>query len=365
RFREDLPILRLHYDRGGEFSSDLLRDFCHGEGITQSFMLPASPQKNGVAERRIGLVMEVTRTSMIHAAAPHFLWPFAVRYAMHQLNLWPHVSLPETSPTLRWTGKVGDASVFRVEGSGAFVHDTSADKLSSHAIPCFFLGFPPDSIPFYHLFPYRIAPLPLPPLFLTPGPPSAEPLPPQGPAPSGVSQIDPLPLAEPIEVTVDSGAARGTASGGAEPASAEPGGAEPGGAEPEGAEPEGGESEGAKSEGAELGGAEPEGAEPGGAESEGAESGGAEPRGRASARGPAGAGGPAVGGTGAGGAGAASPRGDGVPAGAGGTGGAGAAGPGGARTRGTGVAGAVGVGGTGAGDPGAGGTGAGDPGAGC
>ncbi|CAI7891304.1 unnamed protein product [Closterium sp. NIES-53] len=28
RFREDLPVLRLHSDRGGEFSSDLLRDFC-------------------------------------------------------------------------------------------------------------------------------------------------------------------------------------------------------------------------------------------------------------------------------------------------------------------------------------------------
>ncbi|CAI7828408.1 unnamed protein product, partial [Closterium sp. NIES-53] len=46
----------------------------------------------------------VACTSMIHAAAPHFRWPFAVRYAAHQLNLWPHVSLPETSPTLRWTG---------------------------------------------------------------------------------------------------------------------------------------------------------------------------------------------------------------------------------------------------------------------
>ncbi|CAI7817047.1 unnamed protein product [Closterium sp. NIES-54] len=56
--------------------------------------------------------MEVARTSMIHAAAPHFLCSFAVRYAAHQLNLWPRVSEPETSPTLRWTGKVGDASVF-------------------------------------------------------------------------------------------------------------------------------------------------------------------------------------------------------------------------------------------------------------
>ncbi|CAI5482233.1 unnamed protein product [Closterium sp. Yama58-4] len=208
RFRTDLPVLRLHFDRG---------------------------------------VMEVARTSMIHAAAPHFLWPFAVRYAAHQLNLWPRVSLPETSPTLRWTGEVGDASRFRVWGSRAFVRDTTADKLSSRAIPCVFLGFPPDapgwqfyhptsrrvfpsqdvtfdeSVPFYRLFPYRTAPPPPPPLFLAP------------------------------EVTGDSGAAGGgAASGCAEPEHAEPGGAGPGGAEPRDTEPGG----------AEPGGAEPRGAEP-------------------------------------------------------------------------------------------------------
>ncbi|CAI7924300.1 unnamed protein product [Closterium sp. NIES-53] len=178
---------------------------------------------------------------------------------------------------------------------------------------------------------------------------------------------DPLPLAKLVEVTVDSGVARGAAFGVAEPASAEPGGAErasaeTGGTEPEGAEPGGAESKGAEfggvePEGAEPGGAEPEGAELGGAESKGAESGGLEPRGTASAGGPAGAGGPAAGGTGAGGAGATSPGDAGVTAGAGGTGGAGAAGPGGTRTRGTRAAGAGGVGGAGARDPGAGGTG--------
>ncbi|CAI7890279.1 unnamed protein product, partial [Closterium sp. NIES-53] len=140
----DLPVLRLHSDRGGEVSSNLLRDFCRGEGILQSFTLPDSPQQNGIAERRIGIVMEVARTSMIHAAAPHFLWPFAVRFAAHQLNLWPRVSLPETSPTLRWTGEVGDASVFQGWGSRAFVRDTSANKLSACAIPWVFLGFVPD-----------------------------------------------------------------------------------------------------------------------------------------------------------------------------------------------------------------------------
>ncbi|CAI7805152.1 unnamed protein product, partial [Closterium sp. NIES-53] len=371
RFREDLPVLRLHSDRGGEFSSDLLREFCRGEGILHSFTLPASPQQNGVAEHRIGLVMEVARTSMIHATAPHFLWPFVVRYVAHQLNLWPRVSLPETLPTLRWTGKVGDASVFRVWGSRAFVCDTSTDNLSSCAIPCVFLGFPPDAPgwQFYH-------PTLRPPL-------------------SGRHTPSPLmvllPGTVPVEVAVDSGAARGAAFGGAQPASAEPGGAEQEGAEPRGAESEGAESGGAEPGGAkpgdaepggtepkgvEPGGAESEGAESGGAESEGAESGGAEPRGNASAGGPAGrhrtrlrsgaagAEGSAAGGIGVGGAGAVSLLGAGVTAGAGGSRGAGAASPGGARTRVTGAAGAGGVGGAGAGDPGAGGARAGHPGAG-
>ncbi|CAI7858759.1 unnamed protein product, partial [Closterium sp. NIES-54] len=237
RFGQEHPVLRLQSDRGGEFSSDLLRDFGRGEGITQSFTLPASPQQNGIAERRIGLVMEVARTSMIHAAAPHFLWPFAVRYAAHQLNLWPLVSLPETSPTLRWTGKVGDASVFRVWGSRAFVRDTSADKLSARAIPRVFLGFPPYALgwQFYHPTSRRVL--------------SSQDVTfdESGPAPSCVFQVDPLPGIVPVEVAGDSGAARGAASGGVGPAGAEPGGAR---------------SEGAGSGGAEPGGAEPEGAEP-------------------------------------------------------------------------------------------------------
>ncbi|CAI5945543.1 unnamed protein product [Closterium sp. NIES-65] len=290
-FGSDFPVLRLHSDRGGEFSSGLLRAFCRARGIRQTFTIPDSPQQNGIAERRIGMVMDVARTSMMHAAAPHFLWPFAVRYAAHQINLHPRVSWPETSPALLWTRKVGDASAFRVWGSRAFVRDLSADKLSPRAAPCVFLGFPPDapgwqfyhptsrrvlssqdvtfdeSVPYFRLFPYRTPSLPPPPLFLVPGPPPVDPLPPQGPAPSGVSQVDAV---EPVEVTRDSGAAAGAEPGGAEPGGAESGGAEPGGAEPGGTEPGGAEPGGAEPGGTEPGGAEPGGAEPGGAETGGA-----------------------------------------------------------------------------------------------
>ncbi|CAI7907403.1 unnamed protein product [Closterium sp. NIES-54] len=123
------------------------------EGICQRFTLQASPQQNGIAEHRIGMVMDI--------------------------NLQPRVSLPETTPTLRWTGKVGDASAFR---------DVTFD----------------ESVSYYRLFPYRTASLPPPPLFLAPRTPPVDP-------------------AEPFEVAVDSGAARG-----AEPAGAGTGGAEPG-----------------------------------------------------------------------------------------------------------------------------------------
>ncbi|CAI7862379.1 unnamed protein product, partial [Closterium sp. NIES-53] len=205
RFGQDQPVLRLHSDRGGEFSFDLLRDLCCGEGITQSITLSASLQQNGIAEHRIGLVMEVARTSMIHAAAPHFLWPFAVQNAAHQVNLWPRVSLPETSPTLRWTGEVGDASVFR------FYHPTSHRVFPSQDVTF------DESVPIYRLFPYRSAPPPPPLLFLAPGPPPIHHLPPQSPAPS----------AEPGGAECE-GVGSGVAeSGGAEPRGAEPGGVEP------------------------------------------------------------------------------------------------------------------------------------------
>ncbi|CAI7907603.1 unnamed protein product [Closterium sp. NIES-54] len=180
----------------------------------------------------------------------------------------PRVSLPETSPTLLWTGKVGDASAFRVWGSRAFVRDLSADKLSPRAVPCVFLGFPPDapgwqfyhptsrrvlssqdvtfdeSVPYYRLFPYRTASLPPPPLFLAPGAAT-------GAKPAGAGS-------------------GGAGSGGAETEGAEPGGAGTWGAEPGGAESGGGETWGTEPGGAATGGTEPGGAEPGGADPGGA-----------------------------------------------------------------------------------------------
>ncbi|CAI7868822.1 unnamed protein product, partial [Closterium sp. NIES-54] len=162
------------------------------EGIRQTFTLPASPQQNGIAERRIGMVMDVARTSMIHAAAPHFLWPFAVQYAAHQINLQPRRTSRPPVPF----------------------------PVSSLASPLTHPGGSSTTPPRVLFCPLRTS-------RLTSTPP-VDPLPPQGPTPSGVSRVDP---AEPVEVAVDSGAARGAARAGAGTGGAEPGGTERGGAE--------------------------------------------------------------------------------------------------------------------------------------
>ncbi|CAI7770747.1 unnamed protein product, partial [Closterium sp. NIES-53] len=274
RFSRDFPVLRLHSDRGGEFSSDLLAEFCQNEGIVKSFMLPASPHQNGIAEHRIGLIMEVSGTSMIHAAAPHFLWPVAFRYIAHQLNLWPRVSEPETLPTLWWTGKVGDASVFWVWGALSLVRDAKASKLSSRTLRCVFLGFPTDATPwqFYHPRSRRV--------FSSHDVTFDESVCYYRLHPHASHPVDPPPLVEPLEVSSDSsGSAEGgdpaaddTAATRRSPRLETPPGFPPqpsllppqpaavdSGAETTGAEPGGAEIDGADSRGAATGGAGSEG----------------------------------------------------------------------------------------------------------
>ncbi|CAI7899321.1 unnamed protein product [Closterium sp. NIES-53] len=66
----------LHSDRGGEFRSGVLAGFCREQGIRQSWTPLESPQQNGVAERRIGLVMDIARLLWLHILPPSPSRPF-------------------------------------------------------------------------------------------------------------------------------------------------------------------------------------------------------------------------------------------------------------------------------------------------
>ncbi|CAI7885147.1 unnamed protein product [Closterium sp. NIES-54] len=218
RYTTDLPVLRLHSDRGGEFSSRLPKDFCGAEGIVQS---------------------------------------------LHKLASY-NVLTPETSPTLRWTGEVGDVSEFRVWGSISLVRYLPAGKLSPHTLQCVFLGFPTDAPPcqfyhqgcrrvlsshdvtfdksvcFYRLHPHRSSPVDLPPLVESLEVSSDTSGPAEGGDPTAADTVAPRrsarlavppgflprPSSPPLQpVAVDSGAAGGVDTGGAESGGAGSGGA--------------------------------------------------------------------------------------------------------------------------------------------
>ncbi|CAI7790881.1 unnamed protein product [Closterium sp. NIES-54] len=144
--------------------------------------------------------MEVAQTSMCHAGAPQFLWPQALCYAAHHLNLWPIDARPQVTPVSLWTGTPGVAANFCVRGSLAHVCAIGANKLSRHTHACVFLGFPLDasswvfydpvtyqffvshdltfdeSVCYYRSRPHRGTEVFSPPLFLTLEPPPIVPL---------------------------------------------------------------------------------------------------------------------------------------------------------------------------------------------
>ncbi|CAI7856563.1 unnamed protein product [Closterium sp. NIES-54] len=273
-------------------------------------------------------------------------------------------------------GKVGDASVFRVWGALSLVRDAKTSKLSSRTLRCVFLGFPTDAPPWTS---------PLTSLFVTTGYTCTR-------SCSFMSQVDPPPLVEPLEISsYTSGPAEGgdpaaddTAATRRSPRLETPPGFPPqpsslppqpaavdSGAETAGAELGGAETKGEGSEGATTGGAGTRGADSGGvviggagflgAATGGADSGGpANPSGTGAVGDPAG-GSPGGGGYGHAGDGAASLGGTASAGGTGGTAGCAGGGAGAGGTRG-----AAGAGGVGATSPrgatGAGGTGPTSPG---
>ncbi|CAI7798957.1 unnamed protein product [Closterium sp. NIES-54] len=240
RFWRDLPVMRLHSDRGGEFSSGLLAEFCRDESMVQSST--SGP------------------VSLCQRPRPHYVrwWRLAMRRR------------------------------FGSGGALSLVCDTNASKLSPCTLRCTFLGFPTNAPPwqFYHLRSRRVLSsqdvtfdesacfyrlhshgsprVPLAPLFLTP---LVEPLvissytcgPDEGgdlaaddtattrrspclETPPGFTPRASSPSLRPV--AVDTGAAGGGDSGGEDAGGAGPGGAETWGAGPRGAET-GGEGSGA------------------------------------------------------------------------------------------------------------------------
>ncbi|CAI7795100.1 unnamed protein product [Closterium sp. NIES-54] len=141
--------------------------------------------------------MEFARTSMCHAGAPQFLWPQAVCYAAHQLNLWPSDAWPWVTPIFLWTGRVFyDPVTHQFFASQDVTFDESAS--------------------YYRSRPHRGSEAFPPPLFLTLEPPQVAPVapPPSIPTPSSVLHVTPQSSPPQRPVPVVSGGAGGAVAEG-------------------------------------------------------------------------------------------------------------------------------------------------------
>ncbi|CAI7913919.1 unnamed protein product, partial [Closterium sp. NIES-54] len=161
RFQQDLQVLRLHFDQGGEFSSRPPEDFCDEEGITQLFTLPASSQHNGLSERRIVLIMERPRLRCVGRGrlAMHRRFGFGAHLPLSTIPPWVSSLLAPLAASSLAFPPTRLAGNFTTQPRAAFYPSMTSPLTSRLASP--------------------------------------------GPAPSGVSQVDPPPLVMPLEVSSD------------------------------------------------------------------------------------------------------------------------------------------------------------------
>ncbi len=82
-FGRERVVAQLRTDSASYFSKSIvLKNFCNQKGIELTHSPPYTQALNGIAERHVRTVLDVTRALLIEAGAPVSLWGFAIRYAV-------------------------------------------------------------------------------------------------------------------------------------------------------------------------------------------------------------------------------------------------------------------------------------------
>lgn len=76
----------LGSDRGGEYLSNKLNNFCVENGIKIYFPTPTTPQQNGVVERRNKSIFNYARTLMMEKYVGETIWREVVSNIIYTLN---------------------------------------------------------------------------------------------------------------------------------------------------------------------------------------------------------------------------------------------------------------------------------------
>ncbi|KAE8181687.1 hypothetical protein CF335_g8852, partial [Tilletia laevis] len=140
----NLRISRVRTDNALEFKASELQRYWDSSGVKHELAPRYSPQSNGVAERNVRTITEMTRTMLIAAKLPSFFLPAAAGYAAHIKNRVTAASLSdETTPFEQLNGKKPPARSFKPFGCTAWAMKPSTErdgKFDAKSRPCVYLG---------------------------------------------------------------------------------------------------------------------------------------------------------------------------------------------------------------------------------
>ena len=136
-------IIKIHSDRGGEYTSNNWKEFCTKEGIQISFSPRKTPQLNAVAESANRIVNWKIRAVLADSGLPKEYWGFAAKVCTLYKNMSP-TSKKEYTPFEHWFGKKPNLKMQRVFGCLCFYKEPSMPKFEPQTNKGILLGYDDD-----------------------------------------------------------------------------------------------------------------------------------------------------------------------------------------------------------------------------
>ncbi|KAL0404059.1 UNVERIFIED_CONTAM: Retrovirus-related Pol polyprotein from transposon TNT 1-94 [Sesamum radiatum] len=146
----DKKIKRIRSDRGGEYNTKFLKDFCENNGIIHETSAPYTPQQNGIAEWKNRTLKEMMNAMLLSSGMPDNMWGEAVLTACYILNRVPHKKLNKT-PYELWKRFAPNFNHLKVWGCLAKVAypDFKKSNIGPKTFDCVFIGYAQNSAAAY------------------------------------------------------------------------------------------------------------------------------------------------------------------------------------------------------------------------
>ena len=138
-------VRALRIDRGGEFLSNEFITFCEEQGIRRELIAPYTPKKNGVAERKNRIVVEMARSMIKARGVPNRFWYEAVATAVYIFNVSHTKAVMNMTPLEAWRRKKLSVSHLRIFGCTTYALVDLWTKLDDKSIKCVFIGYATQS----------------------------------------------------------------------------------------------------------------------------------------------------------------------------------------------------------------------------